>query len=235
MRRILIVLLVLASTFLYSEQTSIFDVQFATSFGSDGTYPSSFHSQKVSLSGIVTAIDSQNNGLFLSHPDGGKWNGIFVANHISGAQIGDHISLDGEIFEQFGFTTLRFPKNLQVISKRNQLPQPVLVTTRELSVSECYEGVLVQLSNVTVVGESGRKGVYLIDDGSGACRLSDSFISLNPDKPDFHLNDNFSSIIGVVDYRYGEYRINPRDTNDIKKTYVGVSKPSWGRIKSLYR
>jgi len=223
------------AVFLYSEQTPIFDIQHTTSAGIDGTFPSEMRNQKVELSGIVFAKDYLNGGFFVSHPEGGKWSGLLINDRGNSVNLGDQVTIQGEVHEQFGLTTIRSVKSCKVISRNNPLPSPTLITTAELAYNECYEGVLVQLSNVTVVSEDSRKGVVLIDDGTGICRLANSFLKNSDDTLPFKQGDAFSTIIGVVDYRYGEFRINPRGASDIKKIYVGVTKPSWGRIKSLYR
>jgi predicted extracellular nuclease len=221
--------------FLYSEQTSIYDIQYTVSSGSDGTYPSPLRNQTVSVTGIVTAVNYLNNGFFISQPEGGAWSGIFITDNARRVKLGDKVSLEGDVYEQFGLTSIRNLRRLRVESSGNPLPTPTLITTDELATSEAFEGVLVQLNNVTIVGNSDKRGVLLIDDGSGVCRFADSFFSVAGDQLQMRVGEALTSVVGVVDYRFGEYRLNPRNNFDVNRSTVGVARPSWGRIKSLYR
>ncbi|MBW6516494.1 MAG: hypothetical protein K0B81_07780 [Candidatus Cloacimonetes bacterium] len=235
MRSYLIALLLVLPIFLYSGQTSIYDIQYTNNSGTDGTYPSAYRNQIVTTSGIVTATGYRNGGFFISEPEGGPWRGIYINDRSREVRLGDLVELTGEVTEQFGFTTIRNVRQLKVISSNNSLPAPALVTTGELAVSEAYEGVLVQLANVSVSGYGNQNEVWLINDGSGLSRLGTGFINNVNTGLNISTGHSYSRVIGVVDYRFGEYRINPRNGNDLLSSPVGVNRPSWGRIKSYYR
>lgn len=235
MRRSILAILLLVPIFLYSGQTSIYDIQYCTNSGSDGTFPSPYRSQIVTTSGIVTATGYSNGGFFISEPVGGPWRGIFVIERNREVRIGDMIEITGEVIEQFGFTAIGNLRRLSVISTGNPLPAPVLVTSGELAVSEAYEGVLVQLSNVSVTNRNDQGEVWLINDGTGISRMGEGFNNGMNAGLSINTGYVFSRIVGIVDYRFGEYRINPRNNADLQSTPVGVNRPSWGRIKSLYR
>ena len=235
MRSYLMAFILLIPIFLYSGQTSISEIQFTNNSGTDGTYPSPYRNQIVNTSGIVTAINLRSGGFYISEPQGGPWSGIFINDRTREVRVGDLVEITGEVAEQFGFTMIRNVRRLRVVSSGNPLPPPTPVTTSELAVSEAYESVLVQISNATINGRSDRADVLLINDGSGICRLSDGLYSPGENLLSITTGTVYSRIIGVVDYRFGEFRINPRHSADLQQTTVGTGKPSWGRIKSLYR
>jgi predicted extracellular nuclease len=236
MRSLFVLLAILSVPLLaYSGSTSIYDIQYTANSGFDGTYPSPLRGQIVTVSGIVTAIDSINDGFYISESEGGPWRGIYISDNRREVIVADSVILTGEVYESFGFTGIRNVRQLKVESRNNPLPPPVAVSTGELAVSEAYEGVLVKFSNVTATGHSRHRNVWLINDGSGACRVVNGFLSDRIEVKSLITNELYSKIIGVVDYRYGEYRVNLRSPNDIMKAPLGIDKPSWGKIKSLYR
>ncbi len=235
MRSYIVAIIFMIPLFLYSGQTSIYDIQYTNNTGTDGTYPSPLRNQTVTTNGIVTAINYRTGGYYLSEPEGGPWRGIYVNDRNRAIRVGDLVELTGEVYEHFGFTTLRNVRELKVISSNNPLPAPTAVTTGELAISEAYEGVLVLVTNVSVTGKTEEGDAWMINDGSGTSRLGDGFIPVNDRRFTITNGESFSQVTGIVDYRYGEYRVSPRTISDLQRSTVGVSKPSWGRIKSYYR
>lgn len=220
---------------LLAGQVSIYDIQFTNNPGSDGTYPSPYRGQTVTTTGIVTAMDYVNGGFYMSEPEGGPWRGIYVQDNNREVQVGDRISITAEVAEHFGFTILRNINSLRVNTSGNPLPAPHPVSTSELAASEAYESVLVQVSNVSVTGNESQHDIAVISDGSGNCRVNNSLLSLRDERVSFINGNIYSKITGIVDYRYGEFRLNPRTLDDIVRSPLGAGKSSWGRIKFLYR
>ncbi len=235
MRRLLPAIVLLLPMLLYSGQTLIYDIQFTNNSGTDGTYPSPYRNQVVTTSGIVTAIHSGSGGFYMSEPEGGPWRGIYINDRNREVQVGDNVELTGEVSEHFGFTTIRNVRNLTVISSGNQLPPATSVSTGELAVSEAYEGVLVQVTNVTIERRDEQNNVWLINDGTGISRLFDGFLSSGDRSLTMNSGQSYNRITGIIDYRFGEYRLNARKAADVDSSPLGSSKPSWGRIKSYYR
>lgn len=231
----ILILLIAVPALLLAGRVSIYDIQFTNNPGSDGTYPSPFRGQTVATSGIVIAIDLHNGGFYISEPQGGPWRGIYVQENVREVRIGDYIHLTGEVSESFGYTLIRNVSELQVVTSGNQLPQPYQVSTGELAQTEAYEGVLVRISNVTVAGVDTQTDLRLVNDGSGICRINERLLSSRNERNIYMNNELYTKIVGIVDYRFGEYRLNPRNLEDFARSPVGVSKPSWGRIKYLYR
>ncbi len=69
-------------------QTSIYDIQHTTVAG-DGTYPSLYDGQTVTTGGIVTVTGYNGGRYFISSPEGGPWNGLFVYDNNYSPNVGD--------------------------------------------------------------------------------------------------------------------------------------------------
>ncbi|MCK4979651.1 MAG: hypothetical protein KAS62_04600, partial [Candidatus Delongbacteria bacterium] len=76
-----------------------------------------------------------------------------------------------------------------------------------------YEGVLVKIVDADITDADLGYGEWSIDDGSGYCRVDD--------KADYYFNpaayDSVKSLVGVLDYSYGDTKILPRLAYDIEE------------------
>ena len=111
---LLIACLSLACFFLNA--LSIHDIQYTTNAGS-GTYPSLYAGQTVSTSGVVVAHNyNGTSGYFISSPEGGAWNGIFIYDSSHSPNLGDMIQITGQVWEYYGWTEIRSISYYQTIS-----------------------------------------------------------------------------------------------------------------------
>ncbi|NQV19309.1 MAG: hypothetical protein HQ534_12305, partial [Armatimonadetes bacterium] len=179
---------------------TIYEIQYST------TGPSPHVGELVETSGVVTAIFD----LYFFIQDGdGAWNGI-VIYPMQTVAIGDEIVISGLVDEYFDKTEITDIINMTILGSAD-LPAPVIISTSDLASSEDYEGVLVQVQNVTVTNEDLGYGEWEIDDGSGPCVVGDlgdyTYVPV--------LNDFIYSITGVSDYTYEAFKLEPRDDVDI--------------------
>lgn len=189
----------------------IYDLQYTTVAGADGTYPSLYNGQQVLVEGIVTATNFSGGNYFISSPEGGAWNGIYVYDNISNPALGDLVRFKAIVDEFYGFTELKTVTEFTVLSQNNPLPAPVVITTAELASNEAYESVLVTVEGVTVTALPDQFGQWYITDGSGDAQVDDNIFKLIPDPA---IGDTFASITGVVDYGFNEFGLNPRSLAD---------------------
>jgi predicted extracellular nuclease len=225
---LLVVLLVMAVAM---SATTIYDVQYTTDAGNDGTYPSSMAGQEVTVTGIVTAINADGDKFFISDPEGGAWKGIYVFDWSVSPQIGDMVEVTGTVTEYYGLTELSYC-SCNIISSGNVAPNPMIVTTGQLADGEQYEGVLIKVIEVEAVTASDQYGKFKINDGTGEAHVNDLFDVY----PEPEAGDVFSSITGMGHYDYGTYTIEPRTLADaVESTPVSNSGKSWGKIKSIYK
>ena len=187
---------------------TIYEIQYTT----DPSGDSPFEDQIVTVTGIVTATGyyaSYNDRFFISEPEGGAWNGIYIFHSDEGIQIGDEVEVTGTVTEYYNFTEINYA-TVSVISSGNPVPSPVEITTNDLATEEMYESVLVKINNITVAQSYDGYGQWYVDDGSGQCQIDNQIYTYsNP-----QIGDYFSSIVGVVDYSFDEFGLNPRTEED---------------------
>lgn len=238
MKKVLFALISLLGLSSVALAVCIYDVQFTTSNGVDNSYPSPYVGKEVSLEGIVTATDYTAGGYFISEPISGAWRGIYIADKRNRPSAGDKILVRGRVHEHFGMTCLADVSSFKVLDRNCGLPQPVLLTTSQLSraeEAEAYEGVYVKVVGAQVSSARGKSGRFIITDGSGQCAVKTGTFgkakALSP-----AVGTNFSSIVGVVVYGFSEFTLNPIDASDttIHQPY-SIQNRSWGRIKSIYK
>ncbi len=183
--------------------TSIYDIQHTTDPGGD----SPENGNAVNTEGLVTAVFA--DGYFIQ--DGaGAWNGLWVVDNSNTPTIGDVLELSGTVSETGSNTTLTSLTSYQVVSGGNTLPAAQLLTTANVA-DEQWEGVLVQVENVTVTNAALGTGEWSVSDGSGDIRIDDKgSYTYSP-----ALNDDLDAVTGPVDYSDGAFKIQPRDDNDI--------------------
>jgi len=179
---------------------SIYEIQYSTSG------PSPHEGELVETSGVVTAIFE--NYFFIQ--DGvGAWNGIAVYP-LQEVVIGDEITISGSVLEYNDKTELTDIINITIIGTSG-LPEPVIISSAELSSSEDYESVLATLQNVTVSNDSLGYGNWEVEDQSGSCIIG----GLGEYAYEPVLDDFIYNLTGVVDYSFGAFKLEPRDNDDI--------------------
>jgi len=202
----------------------IYDIQHTSDPGSDGTYPSPLEDSQASVCGIVSAIAYNGSDFFITSTTSGAWNGLFIYGSDAYPMIGDAIEITGTVTEYYGFTELGAVTSSVITSSGNQVPEPIDILTGDLQISdsaEQYESMLVKLNDVVVTQAPNSYGEWYVDDGSGECQIDDEIFAW-----DTNIGDEFSYIIGVVDYSYDEYAVNPRQSDDLQEN--GISNPSSG-------
>ncbi|MBC8382579.1 MAG: T9SS type A sorting domain-containing protein, partial [Candidatus Cloacimonetes bacterium] len=197
------------------DMTSLYDIQHTTDPGPENTYPSLLAGQSVFTPGVVTAVGygGQDNNFFISSPEGGFWEGIYVYYADESPAVGDMIELHGEVYEYYGMTEIKNASG-SILSSGNPMPEPIVVNTGDLINSadaEAYEGCLVKVENVIVTQDPNANNEWYVDDGSGACQVDDGMFSYPA-----VVGDQFNFIIGMIDYSWSQYGINPRDIDDLQ-------------------
>jgi len=166
MKKYLLTFLLLSFT-VFSFATTVYDIQYTTDPGPDDWFPSPYVGQTVTVEGIITAIGFSGypDNIYISDPEGGPWHGIYVyATDDSTLAVGDLVEVTGEVSEYYGLTELAFPESITLLSSGNTVPEQTVVTCADLAaaggIGEPYEGVMIQLNNVTVVEEQISHGQW---------------------------------------------------------------------------
>jgi endonuclease/exonuclease/phosphatase family metal-dependent hydrolase len=178
---------------------TIYQIQYST------TGPSPLAGQEVQTVGIVMGVF--DSGYFIQ--DGaGAWNGIYIYNFSNDPQRGDSLFIAGTVAEYFEKTELNDISFFEIQSINNILPEAVVLATGNVN-QEDYEGVLVKVENAECIDDNIGYGEWLVDDGSGEIIIGDLMFAFVPVLGEFY------DITGVVDYSYSNFKIEPRDENDI--------------------
>lgn len=208
--------------------TTIYEVQYTTDPGGDNTYPSTSEGQEVTITGIVNATEwtGYKDNFYISMPEGGAWKGILV--YMAGDTtlvLGDEVEIIGTVTEYYGMTEISGHGgvyiNVTLLSSGNPIPSATSVNCGELmttATGEPYEGVLVELNDVTVIQEPDQFGQWLVDDGTtGLAQIDDGFFYLDEVDPPIviEFGQEWDIIRGCLDYSYNEYGVNPRTPDDL--------------------
>jgi len=212
MYKIIMLLFLLISSNIYG--LTIYDIQYTTNPGQYNTYPSPYEGDEVTVTGIVTANNFYDNRFFISMPEGGAWKGVYVYHSYS-LNVGDEVSVTGQVSEYWGLTEISYVSNVTLLSSGNVV-EPTIITTGQLNSMEAYEGVLVTIENAQISESYDEYGNFKINDGSGSAKIGSKCISLQQNNFEAIVGTMISAITGVVDYSYNEYYLNPRNMNDLE-------------------
>lgn len=166
-KRIFLILTILISVLLSAE--SIYDIQFTENAGG-GTYPSTYEGQVVTVSGIVSCNNYNGQKYVLSSSEGGAWQGLLIYDSAE-FELGDEVMITGIVMEYYGLTEIIDPYSTDLLSTGNDIAGAEIVNTQEISVTEAYEGVLVEVRDVMISAAPDQWGIYSVDDGTGSCRV----------------------------------------------------------------
>ena len=179
---------------------SIYDIQYSI------TGPSPHEGELVETSGVVTAVFEN---YFFIQDGAGAWNGIAIYP-LQEVEVGDVITISGTVLEYNEKTEIIDVVDM-TISGTATLPEPVILSSAELSSAEDYECVLAALQNVTVSNDSLGYGNWEVEDQSGICIIG----GLGDYTYEPVTSELIYNLTGIVDYTYGAFKLEPRDDADI--------------------
>jgi len=207
---LILILLFLVTTVNAQTQTDIYTVQ------QDPT----LIGRNVAVVGVVTASTGifGLNRTFIEDQNGGPWSGIAVwdDNRDFYAELGDWVRVVGVVSETDGLTEI-IVNEYTIFGSTIPFPAIEHLSTSDIasgsSTTEPYESVLIQVNNVTVINDSLGDGEWLVDDGSGGCRIDDEAENLLYLVPE--IGTEISSITGILNYSNSNFKIEPRYRSDI--------------------
>lgn len=205
-------LVVLALLLGGASATTIQDVQ--TNPGLVGT--------TVTVEGVVTVP----NSVYSSSPQKiaviqngtGPWSGIMIYSNagLPTVNLGDRVQVTGTVAEYYDRTEIDIPDPSGVTFLGSAPVPPVTwisandIATSNPDVAESYEGVLVGIQSFTVTEVGSYE--YTADDGSGSCLVG--WWSVEWPSSPVNVGDMYSSVIGMADYSYSNYKLQPRWSGD---------------------
>ncbi len=198
---------------------SIYDIQHVNDPGTSDASP--YNGEQVTVEGIVYAVFSK--GYFIAEAPG-PWHGIYVYASTKPA-IGDKVRVTGKVSEYYGLTEIG-DSSFEVLSSGNPIPASTVVTAEQIpygdkAASEQYEGVFVEVHNITVTARIDDHGIWAFTDvSSGTAKVDDWAYHAEPS-----VGDTYAVVRGPLVYDYSQYKIMPRTADDlIKERIVTIKK-----------
>ena len=206
--------------------TSIYDIQYVSDPDSDDE--SSYNGQEVTINGIVTAeFWGSDQYRYMNVQDAeGPWNGIVCFDYNGWDQFswvdefgdvhpgpgeGDEVTLTGTIEEYYNLTELTDVTTGIVHSSfgPETLIMPSVISVSDIS--EAYEGCLLKIENISVTNPDLGYGEWEFSDGSNTGICDDKWDYFYYPSQDHNLLE----IVGVLDYNFNNYKIQPRLARDV--------------------
>ena len=163
---------------------------------------------------VTTPLTFNGDGFWVQDPMGGEESGISVfLLDTAGLDVepGDEVTLCGAYTEFFDQSQLAVAA-VADITASGTVPVPAAeVLTSAEAAAEPWEGVLVQIDDPVVTVEANDFGEWEIDD---AILVTDTFFE-EADWPQPAVDDTFTSLTGVIEFSFENFKIAPRDEADI--------------------
>ncbi len=200
MKRVYLIFILLIPLLLFGE---VFEVSIKEIQGEADVSP--YEGDTVLFDGIVTGVVSR--GYFVQDSSA-QWCGIYVyTGSTPSVNIGDSVVIKGTVSEFYDLTEIS-PISTDIKNTDVELPDPIIINCADMG--ESYEGVLVELHNVVVTNSDLGYGEWEVSDSTGSLRVDDDAFAYTP-----NLGDTVYILKGVGTYTYSNYKIEPRDENDI--------------------
>ncbi len=187
---------------------SIYDIQYTENPNGD----SPLKDQVVLTGGIVTAV--RGDGRFWIKSGNGPWTGVYVYYApTTPVALGDSVTFSATVVEYNGLTELSYISDFAIVNSGNFFMSNTVTSAQ--AASEAYEGCLVRVNNANCTVGPDQYNEWTINDGSGAAKVDDFLFSYTPTVGQAY------NVTGVVEY-YQNFKILPRDANDISTSNVAV-------------
>jgi DNA/RNA endonuclease YhcR with UshA esterase domain len=195
-----------------TEDTSIFDLQQEVVL--EDTY--------VKLEDVVvsTGVSYSGDVFFVQEPEGGAYSGIQVSLvDPAGLDVspGDVVTVVGTYSEFYDMSQVRVASVEKVtVTSSGAAPVPELIADPATiatggSMTENWEGVLVEVQNVTVTNDTLEYNEFEVTDG---LHVDDLFFALD-DWMIPGVGTGFASIVGPLYYNFETFKVGPRDAADL--------------------
>ena len=168
----------------------------------------------------VTAVNPARGHLFVQEVAGGPFSGLFVSTDadVSAVAVGDEVSITGAYSEgsgnsTSGLTLVNATEVTVTTAAAGALAPEVMTIAALISDAEQWEGVLVQIDGATVVTPPNNFNEFEISDDNGVSTIlcDDLFFNGAP-----VANQVYSSVIGPLNFSFGNFKIVPRDAADLQ-------------------
>jgi len=169
----------------------------------------------VTIEGIVTAEPyafhaEDNLQYYFIQDEHAALSGIKIFDPGRGVVEGDELRITGTVAGiNVGVTELLNISAFEILSHRNKMP-PLVVTLQPDM--EMYEGCLIEIQDVLVSNPDLGQGEWSITDGTNTLTVDDAADYFYYPRSD----EALSSVVGVLDYSLGAFKLQPRLARDIQ-------------------
>jgi hypothetical protein len=196
---------------------------------------------------VVTGIDlaPTTYGFWMQELAGGPHSGILVyagSIHPGGLRIGHIVNVTG-VYEEYpgpdtsnSCSEITYSPLYWDIVDSTVVPDPVLLSAGDLGyvpadapIAERWEGVLIKVDTVRVASHGSYENFNTVEAHNHPPATNADTVSCRPDKMQDPgpsrpaIGDTLAALIGVWGFEYGNYKILPRDVNDM--IYMGTDPP----------
>jgi predicted extracellular nuclease len=158
---------------------------------------------------VSTPLTIEGDGFFIQDPAGGEYSGIYVFLQGSFSDlflsVGDQITVTGAYTEYYDFSELTVTSETAIqVTGYDELTATVVSDVADW---EPYESVLVTLEDQAIEDCTNQYGEVGLSEG---IQMDDAFFSFDADK-----GATYESITGAIAYNFGEFKLWPRDAEDL--------------------
>ncbi|MFZ5515578.1 MAG: T9SS type A sorting domain-containing protein [Candidatus Zhuqueibacterota bacterium] len=185
----------------------------------------------VTVSGVVSASPEDFLGDYILQDGELPWRGIWVNDAAHVPQRGDSVRVTGKVEENYNVTRLNLVTAFDSVGVGKTIV-PMKITTGQATTgsaeAESYEGTLIQFDNVLVSDPfpdaPNNYGELEINDGTGGYRVDENSDFGGNFDSTYALNDRIETIIGIGWFSFYNYKLEPRNLDDVMGHYpAGVS------------
>ncbi len=165
----------------------------------------------VTLTNVCVTSPVANNGMgfFVQDAGGGEYSGLFVylGSVVASVTTGDQITVTGEVTEYYDFTELTVADAGDIVTNGSCNPAATTVQAAPADF-EPYESVLITVLDLNVTSDANDYGEHTTD--FGGMTIDDLFWTYEGGN-----GDHLTSLTGLLNYSYEEYKLEPRDGSDV--------------------
>jgi hypothetical protein len=177
----------------------------------DGTIPTG---ASVTIEGIVTAepyafYPEDDLRYYFIQDDEAALSGIKVYDPGRAMKEGDEVRLTGTVAEYNDLTEILDVTEFEILSSGHTMNPMVVTLDMDM---ELYESCLITVENVTVTNADLGYGEWLVSDGTNDLVVDDAADYFYTPE----LDEEFSSITGVLEYSFGAFKLEPRIASDLE-------------------
>ncbi|MDP8222639.1 MAG: hypothetical protein P9L99_04710 [Candidatus Lernaella stagnicola] len=178
----------------------------------------------VTVEGVVISPLNWSGDLFFIQDEDSKDDSSGIAVYMwdqiadgYDGEIGDVVRVTGQIavfYDLMEIVCENEGGSVEVVGSGAE-PDPTTIDIDE--VGDDYEGMLVEITDVDVIADPDEYGEFTVEDGnSDQLNVDDLFFEKDHWADEgIGSGDSYSSIVGVLNYDYGAWKIEPRSNSDL--------------------